>query len=91
MEVSLRKPQREVFNLIQSKPGCFIRKHKKSLNNTRSYWRLMDKEYNPVKNITPSRIKPMFDANIMTEIKDGEFTIKPDVVLAVKKKKEAKR
>ena len=87
MEISLRKPQREVFNLIKKQPGSFVRKHKKRLENIRTYWRLMSKEYNPIQNITPSRIKPLFDADIMEEVGEKEFTIKQDVTLADKRKK----
>ncbi len=87
MEVSLRKPQREIFNLIKNNPESFIRKYKKSLTATREYWRLMSREYNPIKNITPSRIRPMFDMDLFTQIKEGEFVIKTDATLAVKVKK----
>lgn len=91
MEVSLRKPQREIFNTFKSNEGSFIRRHKKSLEATRTYWRLMSKEYNPIVNITPSLIKPFFDKELMVMINEGEFTIKPGAVLAEKKKKERKR
>lgn len=88
MEVSLPKPQREIFNLFKKHPDSFVRKHKKSLEAKREYWRLMDKEYNPVKNIIRSRIKPFFDLNLMTEVREKEFTIKPDVTLVDKRKKK---
>ncbi len=90
MEVALRKPAREVFKQMQKYPGCFIRKHKKRLTALRVYWRLMSAEYNPIQNITQSRIRQFFDLDIMQKVGDNEFTIKPDVTLVDKNKKKQK-
>lgn len=85
MEISLRKPQREVFDLIKKHPGSFLRTHKKSAR--RQCFRLMSKDLSPIKNITEGEMKPFFSLDLLQKVGTGEYSLKSDLVLVEKKSK----
>jgi hypothetical protein len=88
MEISLRKPQRELFQIIQRNPGSFLRRYRKSLSTTREYYRLMTKDFSPIKNVPPSLVKPMVRLSLFNISETGELLLKPDLVLLEKKPKQ---
>lgn len=90
MEVSLRKDQREIFRQMRANEGSYVRAYRKSSGATRMYWRLMTVDHSPIKNIPPGKMKPFFNLSILLEIKPGEFELKSDVELMVKKPKKQK-
>lgn len=87
MEVSLRKPQREIFELSKKNEGSFFRLYKKSLSAKREYYRLLTKDFSPIKNISRSKMKPLFNLSIIETLDSGCYAIKPTVTLAEKKSK----
>lgn len=87
MEIKLRKPARQVFEALKS-TGGFLRVHKKSLENSRVYYRLMSPESHPIKNIIPSDVKQLLQLDALVK-KDKDLYLKDDVVLFVKKPKDA--
>jgi hypothetical protein len=76
MEVSLRKPQRAIFKMMQENPGCYLRHHKKTVNATRLYWRLMTKDHSPLMNITPGNLKQFFNLSLLVSIGQREWGMK---------------
>lgn len=87
MEISLRKPQREIFNLHKINSGSFFRTHKKSASSSRLYYRLMTFDYHPIKNFPYGKMKPLFSLDLLDRVGAGEFCIKRNVVLLEKKAK----
>jgi len=90
MEVSLRKPQRQIFTLFNANKGGYFRGYRKSASATRLYWRLMTKDHSPVANFPPGAMKPFFQRSLLVQVEEGHWAIKDDVVLAEKKSKKSK-
>lgn len=88
MQVSLRKPQRLIFNKMKENPGCYLRSYKRTINATRLYWRLMTATHSPIVNITPGNIKPFFQLSLLDRFESHWYKLKQDVVLAEKKSKK---
>jgi hypothetical protein len=88
MEVSLRKTQRAIFKMMQENPGCYLRHHKKTVNATRLYWRLMTKDHSPLMNITPGNLKQFFNLSLLVSIGQREWAMKEGVILIDKRKKK---
>lgn len=90
MEVSLRKPQRIVFEKINHSDGRYLRGHRKSGTSTRLYWRLMTKDHSPIANFTAGTMKPFFQLSLLRQIGEAHWALKEDITLAVKKPKKKK-
>lgn len=88
MEVSLRKPQRLIYQKMIDNPGCYLRSYKKTVNASRIYWRLMTHDHSPIVNITSGNIKPFFQLSLLKEIEHHQHQLKDDVVVVSKKKKK---
>jgi hypothetical protein len=88
MEVSLRKPQRAIFQTMEANPGCYLRHHKKTINATRLYWRLMTKDHSPLMNIPPGQLKQFFNLSLLISVGQREWAMKEGVVLIDKRKKK---
>jgi len=87
MEVSLRKPQRLLFEKMQQNEGCYLRSYRKTITASRTYWRLMTKNHSPITNCPPGVMKPFFQLSLMDDIGNGQWRIKPGITLMEKKKK----
>lgn len=91
MEVSLRKPQRLLFNKMKQNDGCYIRSYRKTITASRIYWRLMTKDHSPILNAPPGLLKPFFQLSLMDNIGNNQWRMKPDIELVEKKKKDSKK
>jgi hypothetical protein len=89
-EIQLRKPAREVFNLMKKTPGCVLRKHKKALSHQRIYFRLMGSLYNPVKNFPPGKVKQLLEMDLLEKSSETEYRLKDGYELIDKRKKKTK-
>lgn len=90
MEVSLRKPQRLLFNKMKQNEGCYLRSYRKTITASRIYWRLMTKDHSPIVNTPPGTMKPFFQLSLMESIGQGQYRLIDGITLAEKKKKEKK-
>jgi len=91
MEITLRKPQREVFKALKENEGSFLRIYKRGLSHKREYYRLMTADYSPIKNYTPGIIRPLINLSVLQRVEAGVFKIAEDVTLVEKEKKGPKR
>lgn len=86
MEVQLRAPAKSVFIQLQKHEKSFLRKYKKSLNNTREYFRLMDADFNPIKNFPYYKVKQLFELDLLIN-DEGKIYLKDGLTIADKRKK----
>lgn len=88
-QISLRATTREVFKKMKEHPGSVLRAYKKSLLNTRTYFRLMDGAINPIKNYPPYKVKELFNRSLLVKVKPAEWSLKEGYELIDKRKKIA--
>lgn len=87
MEITLNAPAKSVFLQMKKFPGCFLRKHKKSLQNKREYFRLMDEKYNPIKNFPYYKVKQLCQLDLLVN-NNGQYSLKDGLELPDKRKKK---